>query len=46
MQQLQLSKHKLLEIGFKEVCYPAEEFNSEKTVYEITFINGVFSCNP
>lgn len=45
MKQLKLSNNHLARIGFKEKHYLADEFNSEKTTFEIDTINGCFYYN-
>lgn len=45
-KQLELTPEILLEIGFKEVTYPADESSSERTTFEIDSINGKFIYNP
>jgi hypothetical protein len=46
MTQLNLTIEDLEAIGFVKHIYPADELNSEKTVFEIPCLNGCFYYNP
>ncbi|MCL5990560.1 MAG: hypothetical protein M1419_00455 [Bacteroidetes bacterium] len=44
-KQLELSESELIRMGFTKNVYPADEYNSEKTTYEIPILNGKIYYN-
>jgi hypothetical protein len=45
MEQLTMTSDELELMGFFKKVYPADELNSEKTVFEIPCVNGCFYYN-